>query len=255
MSNLLHFEFIKLFKSVSFYICGACMILIGMFSFGALALADSFMFAGGLSLADIGYSGISFMNKIMSVSDFPVLIGILVSIGICSEYHSKTFKNIWSRGFSRAQVFIAKSIVYSVAAIMYAAVLMILGLLIGTVLWGIGPINTNVILSLLIQLVMSVAYAMIFVMVAFVFKNTAISVVIAVSCPSMITLGGTILDYILEWRQINIKVSDYLLSANLSFLAIGDASSFVMARAFLIAVAYIITGLTFGLYSMRKDEI
>lgn len=256
MNRLVKFELIKLFHSVSFYICGVMAIFMGLMSVGAMLLYDTFMYGNVVSLTRLGYSGLRIMFTMISVSDFPLLIGIIISIGICIEYSGKTFKNVWARGFSRTSVFAAKAIAYSIAALCYGAVLMLIGFIFGTIFWGVGQGQfLTTLLTILVELLACIAYALLFVMVAFAVKKTALAVVIAVACPSLISLGATIIDYILEAKKINFSVGTYLLTTNLSYLSVPNPEARYLAMTFLVSIGYIATALVFGVLSMRKDEI
>lgn len=254
LGKLVRFELKKSFSSISFYICGICMICISISSQVLIGALDKF-FNGVSNLAQYGYSGCSILLKAISSADYPILIGIFVTIGICREYSQKTFKNVWSRGFSRSEVYFSKVIAYMVVAVIYSLVLMIVDFVLGSIIFGVGTFYTKDILNILVQILDSIAYTLIFVCVSFVFKKTAIAIVIAVAVPSLLSLGTIAIDYALMMANVNFRVSDFLISNALAQLIDQNVENEYLAKGFLIAAAYIIISIVIGIWRVRKDEI
>ncbi len=96
MNNLMKFEFRKLFKQKSFYICTAVML--GMSFIGLLlnkALASNPDFNIVLPTAS------SALLSAVSSSSFTMVCGIFIALFVCTDYDQQTIKNVYSRGFSR----------------------------------------------------------------------------------------------------------------------------------------------------------
>ena len=252
--RLLKFERIKLFSSVSFYVVGGCMLSIGASSLVLLCMMDSFLYGNGHGVDSLGYTGIQLSHMVLTTCDFPLLMGILVAIGICTEYSGKTFKNIWSRGFTRAETFFAKILTYALAAIIYSIILVVITFLVGTAVFGPGEVNIYSFLVILVEIVGCIAFSAVFSAVAFLFKKTAVAVVIAVAVPSLINTGVTLLDIYFEYKKIDIHLSDYVLSGQLAKLySMPTAKN--LAISFILSFAYIVTAIVVGYFSMKKDEI
>lgn len=257
MLKLIKFELTNIFKGISFYICGASILVMAISSIGVRALADMLM--TGLSIPDlngIGYSGQMFLLQSPSQSDFPLLIGILATICVCSGYSEKTYRNLWSRGFSRVQVFAGKAISISVAAIVYCIISMISGFIVGSIVWGVGANwNLEVMLAIIIEILTCIAIGLLYVATSFIFKKMGICIVIAVMTPSLLTIGSTAMDYILEFKEISFRVSPYIINNVLFEVSVTPNDKMVLASGFLCFAAYFVTAIVVGIMGMRKDEI
>lgn len=257
VDRLIKFELSKLFHSVSFYVCGACLLVLSVL--GELMLMFAETLFGNLTfkdLADYGlYSGTICLVKASSMGNLPMLLGIFISISICSEYSGKTFKNVWSRGFSRMQTFIAKTVVACVAALIYVVSMMFVCFLFASILCGVGKeLTRNEIGSINVQICIVLAIACFFVMIAFVFKRRSIAVVIAVMAPSLLTIGSTAIDYMLQLKNIDYQVSELIITNQLTLVSM-SFDNVVLAKGFLVAVGYIVSSVVLGYMGMKNDEI
>ena len=111
MKDLLKFEFYKLKKQKSFYICTA--VILAMSFLGALLtklLADN-----NAGLNTVVLSGQSTMLSAISSSNFTMICSIFIALFVCADHSEQTIKNIYSRGFSKGTVYFAKYTVGVVA--------------------------------------------------------------------------------------------------------------------------------------------
>lgn len=256
MDRIIKFEFSKLFHSASFYVCGGCVMLLALLGELLLMFTETFF---GYSFKELGtlglYSGTICLTNGASMGNLPMILGILVAISIGSEYSNKTFKNVWSRGFSRFQSYVAKLIVMSVAALIYALLMMIVCFLLGTALCGIGkPLEVTQLIALIIQLFLVVALAVAFCLIAFMFKKTSISVVIAVMIPSLLSMGASAIDLAFKFKEIDFEISPFILTNQIALIAI-DQDTVTISKAFICGVVYLVFCSISGYFVMRKDEI
>lgn len=257
MKGLIKFELINVFKGISFYVCLASIILMSVISVGVKALSDMILFGADMTkLEQYGYSGQMFLLISPSQSDFPLLIGILATILICSGYSQKTYRNQWGRGFSRGQVYFAKCFAVVMASIVYVLASMIMGFVTGTIFWGVGNgWNGNFFLAALIEIIICISIGIMYASFAFIFKKMALAIVFAVMSPSLLTIGSTALDFILEYKGASLRVSQYVLSNTLYVVADGYTNMKVLTDGLLCGLLYIVTFAVAGYFAMRKDEI
>lgn len=100
MGQLFRFEFRKLFRQKSFYICGC--VLIGLILLTAVtlnmiySLSQGNMEAGGVtvSASDDGflYTGIYMLVGAVSSSNFTIVLAVFLSLFVCSDYTNGTLK-------------------------------------------------------------------------------------------------------------------------------------------------------------------
>ena len=133
MFKLLNFEFRKLIRQKSFYICIAAMLalLVGSAYTTELMTAKS-------GVEDPSLSGISYLMEAISGSALSAVLAVFIPLFICEDYASGTIRNIITRGFSRLEMFIAKLIAVLAATVLMTAVCLAAAYLVGTAFWGAG---------------------------------------------------------------------------------------------------------------------
>ena len=257
MNRLIRFEMNATFKRLSFYVCALCIILMSVLGVYMEAVPE--LLFGNLKMSmlnQIGFCGARSGITAISFSDFPVLIGIYASLSICTDYSQKTMKNVWSRGFSRTQVFFAKAFSVVVVSLIYGLLSIISAFITGTLLWGVGSVNPEFyIISVLVQLTACIGIGLAFNMTSFAFKKMGLAIVTAVIGPSLLSLGSSILDAYMQYKEIAFEVSPYVLSNVMYNFSNNYTDSLFIAKTFLTAVGYIVFSLYLGWMSMRKDQL
>lgn len=149
MGQLFRFEFRKLFRQKSFYICGC--VLIGLILLTAVtlnmiySLSQGNMEAGGVtvSASDDGflYTGIYMLVGAVSSSNFTIVLAVFLSLFVCSDYTNGTLKNIIARGYSRTRIYAVKYMVSLAATTVYTIVCWLTGFFAGTAFWKVGSLS------------------------------------------------------------------------------------------------------------------
>ena len=163
MGQLFRFEFRKLFRQKSFYICGC--VLIGLILLTAVtlnmiySLSQGNMEAGGVtvSASDDGflYTGIYMLVGAVSSSNFTIVLAVFLSLFVCSDYTNGTLKNIIARGYSRTRIYAVKYMASLAATTCYTIVCWLTGFLAGTAFWEVGSLSGttgDLVITLLLQL-------------------------------------------------------------------------------------------------------
>lgn len=144
MSRLLKFEFRKLFRQKSFYICGIILlglILLTTFTMNLLLeMSQSMIEADGVSVTVMGdestFTGLYMLATALSNSNFSIVFAVFVSLFVCSDHTNDTLKNVIAKGYGRVPIYASKYIVSLVAATVYTVFCWLTGFLSGTALWG-----------------------------------------------------------------------------------------------------------------------
>lgn len=149
MGNMLKFECRRLFKKPSFYVClGLCAafiilnIVVMRIAFNeALRYYDSMSnfkerFAEDFSphMLVLNNVGVSMMSTIMA---------IFMGIFVCEDRVKGTIKNIYARGYSRTDVFLAKFIVANITAILIFAAITLVAYISGLVMFATKPFEVT----------------------------------------------------------------------------------------------------------------
>ena len=104
MKQLLKFEFRKLFRMKSLYICSAVIVLLTLFTFGALKIMEMIMTNGeimsAVGITELSVTGMEFLNakycmvSALSGTDISILISIVVALLFCTDFSTGAIKNI-----------------------------------------------------------------------------------------------------------------------------------------------------------------
>ena len=250
MGRLLHFEFHKLLRQKSFYICLAVSV--------AMLLATTYtsvlISRGVAEPADIGVDGMDVMIGAVSGGMLSMVIGVFVPLFVCEDYAAGTIRNIITRGYTRLGVFAAKLTAVLLAAAVMTAVCMAAGYIAGTVLGGRGAqaFDAGVVKILLCQLAVILAQAALFYAISSVLQKTGGAIAICLVLPMVMTVLLTLADTALAEKEI--ELSGYWIDRVSSSLGSFDVSSDELKKALLTALAYFIAAGAGSFLAIAKRE-
>ena len=124
MAKLLRFEFHKLIRQKSFYICLAVAVAM-------LVVSTCTTYLINKDVMDTAEMGIDAMNVMIGSASGGVLsmvIGVFIPLFACEDYVSGTIRNIVTRGYSRLAIFSAKLIAVMLATAVMTIACMAAGL-------------------------------------------------------------------------------------------------------------------------------
>ena len=231
MSGLLKSDFYKLSKMKSFPIC----LLIAL----ALAVGSIFMLDYTAQFVDMGTYNAS--NTMLSTfaGDSKIFIAIVVSIFAASEFGFGTIKNIASRGFSRTGIYFSKLIGACVIALVIQLVYSVAYTGTAAIMWGFGEVSASFWPETLkiigLEILLTLAYTSVFVMVSMLIRQSGAAIAINL-CITMqfinlfVQLAQAGLHKIFN---VEVALSDYLLSTNAANLVSGGVTSEMMTRSLL----------------------
>ena len=132
MSNLLKYDFYKLIRSKSFYICTILSLFISVLT----------VYLSGYFYNGTGYNLFKPYDSLMGISDGLVssvlLIIIAIVIFIPSDFSFGTIKNMISSGASRVNIYLSKLIVSCAMVFSYLLVNMIFCGIAGAIMGEVG---------------------------------------------------------------------------------------------------------------------
>ena len=131
MKNLIKFEFRKLFKSCTFYICGSLAAF-----FVTINILSTYISEVSIGEMPTGSICLSFIQTAINNSNFTLLSAIFVSIFVCADQAGKTIKTIYAKGYSRTEVYFSKYIVSLIATIICVLVAYIFSALFSFSIWS-----------------------------------------------------------------------------------------------------------------------
>ena len=249
MFKLLNFEFRKLIRQKSFYICIAAMLalLVGSAYTTELMTAKS-------GVEDPSLSGISYLMEAISGSALSAVLAVFIPLFICEDYASGTIRNIITRGFSRLEMFIAKLIAVLAATVLMTAVCLAAAYLVGTAFWGAGEpsLGSEQIKILLCQLAVIAAYATMFFAISSMLQKVGGSIAICLILPMAAVILLSLADAALAEREI--ELSGYWIENLGRSLASVEAEAEDIKKALIGAGCYFAASIAFSwLVIMKRD--
>lgn len=249
MFKLLNFEFRKLIRQRSFYICIAAMLalLIGSAYTTELMTAES-------GIEDTSLSGISYLMEAISGSALSAVLAVFIPLFICEDYTSGTIRNIITRGFSRLEIFIAKLIAVLAATVLMTAVCLAAAYLVGTAFWGAGEtaLGSEQIKILLCQLAVIAAYATLFFAISSMLQKVGGSIAICLILPMAAVILLSLADAALAEREI--ELSGYWIENLGRSLASVEAESGDIKKALIGASCYFAASIAASWLVIMKRE-
>ena len=249
MFKLLNFEFRKLIRQKSFYICIAAMLalLIGSAYTTELMTAKS-------GVEDPSLSGINYLMEAISGSALSAVLAVFIPLFICEDYASGTIRNIITRGFSRLEMFIAKLIAVLAATVLMTAVCLAAAYLVGTAFWGAGEpsLGSEQIKILLCQLAVIAAYATMFFAISSMLQKVGGSIAICLILPMAAVILLSLADAALAEREI--ELSGYWIENLGRSLASVEAEAEDIKKALIGAGCYFAASIAFSWLVIMKRE-
>ena len=249
MFKLLNFEFRKLIRQKSFYICIAAMLalLVGSAYTTELMTAKS-------GVEDPSLSGISYLMEAISGSALSAVLAVFIPLFICEDYASGTIRNIVTRGFSRLEMFIAKLIAVLAATVLMTAVCLAAAYLVGTAFWGAGEpsLGSEQIKILLCQLAVIAAYATMFFAISSMLQKVGGSIAICLILPMAAVILLSLADAALAEREI--ELSGYWIENLGRSLASVEAEAEDIKKALIGAGCYFAASIAFSWLVIMKRE-
>ena len=205
MIKLLQFEAYKLVRQKSLYICfGISAVLLFLSN---LLMKYVILTEGVSDSVVLSEYFKSRMISVLDVSDFTMIFGIFVSLLVCSDFAMETVKNIYSRGFSKSQVFAVKLAIVVVVLTIEFIVLHLVGAIVGAVLFKFAALDGNHYLVIFSNYLVSLCWATFAFGLGYSFRRVGPTIAGFIIVPVIVTLLISLADQLLNWESF--KFSDY----------------------------------------------
>lgn len=284
MHKLLKFEYRRLFYRVSLYVCLAIVLVPVLFTFFTCALSyleaktsDSYSFSA------VSNTMYGIMYKMISSANLTLLSVIFTSIFVCEDSTRGTVKTIYSLGYPRFKLFLAKFIASTTAtAIMYFVIILI-ALICGAFfsisseestsnsLFGMitGNKEPDIVLFIIQQFAVIMGAHAFYYLMAQLSQKTGISIVLGIFIPSVISsFLGIIAMILLEILNKNKVLSEVVMDAYMTFLkywlpstlgsilsSIGLSSDLNYGVSIMVNIGYIVVFGALAVLVNNKKEI
>lgn len=248
MKNLLRFEFHKLWRQASFYICGGIILAINFIS--VLQLKES------SSSYPVSITATDSILLYSVGSYFFLVSSIFVALFVCQDFNYQTIKNIYSRGFSKKEVYFSKFIVAISAVSIIFFVSFILVTLFSLLCFGTMIKIGKMFLLLFGQWVLSLTYSSFAFSISYMLKKNGGAIALAILGTSIVSLFFLFIDIMILTRNIEFSLSAYWISSFLSDFSDIMVSNQRLIICFVLSFVYMILFVFLGyLVNNKKREI
>lgn len=196
-------------------------------------------------------TGFNGLQNALNLSGFSVVMAVVISAYICSDFRCGLLKSELVSGVKRETIFVAKYIATIIISDIVAFLIMLGGFVIGSMFWGIGDANIcHVITNAITQICIMNGYASIFYSVAVVIKKTMPTVVINLFFPSIV---GMLLSFLENFFHIHL----YRIWLDILFSDLVNVTTESISYGWYIAVAftYCFVLVTISLISVKSVEV
>ncbi len=256
MKRLLAYEFRKLTRAKSFYVCSIIMFVMAFLSLLVTRLvADTFSASFGEVFDELGVQLTASYALISAISNtsFTLLVGIFVALYACSDFDMRTVKVIYARGFSKGQVYFAKYIFTMIAVSVMFSFALLTSFLSGVILYpSVGEFSDNFLLLLLGQWLTALAYGSFAFSLCLNIRRTGVSIAFAILGTSIVSLALSVIDAIMN---IEFKLNEYWIDNFFVELTNVNTSVERIVIYLAVSVAYTAIFTIVGYFLNKQKEI
>ena len=188
-----------------------------------------------------------------------LLMAVLISLFVGSEFNNGTVKIIASRNYSRLKIYLSKLLVGILASVLFTLVFVLAATLTATALWGFGDVSGSFVPQLLqrgvLELLLGASYVSIFVMFSILIRQNggslAANICFLEFTSLVVTLGEMLIHHFLDR---SVTLSDYLPDMCMTALTQNPDRS-TLLRSALVGICFLLVPALVGAGSFRKRDI
>lgn len=156
MLKLLKFEFHKLIRQKSTYIC---ILIPFIFLFLGILINKLIYMNDNAQIP----TTINILKISLATTNLTLILAIFIAINVTEDYTEQTIKNIYGKGYSREFVYLTKYIIIILYTLINVIIIYLSSLLICNIFFELGNID-NLIINLISQaiIIMAIIYTFIF---------------------------------------------------------------------------------------------
>jgi len=278
MKNLISFEMRKLFRARVLYICAGVLVLVVLLFAGINKLqqvvieeAYTGIPAGDGTIAintgdDMpqelaaimgmasSYSGLSTLLDALTNVYIIIVFAVFVAVFFCGDYGNGAIKNVFTKGYTRTQVFFSKYMVCLAVSLCYALLVMLTGFLAGLFMWGAGEgWSGKVALLILLQLLAIAGYNALFCFMAVLCKRVGAAMGAGMALTILLPLVLTLIELLAD--KSGLKLSRYWLSGCITAASYVRVASANLIRSAVCSGLYCALFTLFGWLIHQKREV
>ena len=242
MLKLLKFEFHKLIRQKSTYIC---ILIPFIFLFLGILINKLIYMNDNAQIP----TTINILKTSLATTNLTLILAIFIAINVTEDYTEQTIKNIYGKGYSRESVYLTKYIIIILYTLINVIIIYLSSLLIGNIFFELGNID-NLIINLISPAIIILVYSSLSYLIAVSFKKTGPAIACSILIPLIISLLVNTLDSVLKLE--NIKLANYWLDSFLTNINNNNNSNISII---IMAIIYTFIFFVSGLIINKKQTI
>ena len=220
-----------------------------------LSVLTSNVLAHNTELAEqFTVSSIDTVINALNNSSFLMIAGIFTALCVCDDYEQQTIKNIYSKGYSREQVYLSKLISVWIGTTIMFALVIICAFLFGITYFGtIDFSDLHFAKILAVQYIVCMANIALYFLVSSLLRKNGSSIAATIVAPMIINMILGVFDSFLKLQDFsltNIWVSSFM--GDISTLSVSGERLTICLAGSLI---YIVIFSAAGILSHKKIEL
>lgn len=258
MKNMLKFEFRKLFRSKSLYICSAIIISMAILSVVLMNLTIQIQIGDEvMSLIDPSdLSGINALMDTFSYGNILTILPIFIAIFVCSDASQGILKNVYAKGFSRTKVLMSKYIVSLVVEVIFFFAAAVPTFITASILWGnSADVNENLLQSLFGQIIVLLVYHTIYFAISTIVNKTGIAIALNIVGLTLFSLGLTAAEAVSRLVDHYVPLSMYWIETMWESVTTSSYEDFSYVGIIGLSFVYIAIFLGVSIFFNRKKQL
>ncbi len=252
MNRLLKFEFHKLLHQKSMKVCSIILVCL---SFLSLLTTKSMWDNGaGELLGATMPTATSLAVSALSSCSFSMILAIFTALFVSEDNSDGIIKNIYSKGYKRAEVFLCKIITVSVWCVVMAIICFAIAFVGGMVIFPTeNALKLSELAPLVPQLVIMLAYTALFGLIASVTKKSGGAIAGCIVAPMLVSLAVGLVDTFLKLDRF--QFSSYWLDNMYSAVNTTAATQSGLAVGMIGGLLYVAALCVAGVYVSKKNQV
>lgn len=274
MNNLLAIDFYKIFRTKFFYVIGAVLSLLTAFSSAAVSIScisfyeEQIAKSGGTIINNFAgsYFGNAWNIVFSNLANVGLLASLMSILFVCSEFSFETIKNIASKGYKRAEIYLSKFLTSIVSLGIYFVLTFFVSF-VTCVIVASGKVPnffsfpSHMFLPLFFVLLFLIVEVSLAVMVAFLVKKSG-QAIAAYIVPTMVVnvlLNIVDTNIFANMFHSEFRLSNYVYTSCFSEIMGGDLNSLIpsnnITRYSFVALGFLLLAIFIGVYYFKKKDI
>ena len=251
MVDMLKFEFRKLVRMKSLYICAAVVLL--QIFFTTLISSLSYVLPDGTGSKPSMWDAVINASSVISIP-----LAVFVSLYAVSDFGGGTIKNIIAKGYSRTSIFFSQLIAVVAVSVAFFIVSELSAIAFGAIFLKADKADSRLWGSIFLQLAPILAYGGFFFGIASLFKGTGGAIATTVLSdvlvmPLLFTAGDMLISRYI--KNTEFVISPYWLGRILSDAMTLDLTNKIIATALIGSAAYFIIFVAIGYLIAKRREV